>query len=131
VFTATAAQGLEFMHEVLHITSGLRLRGSSRLDPGRALSAPISIHGDYQDIMNARDAGWVMIIASSAQEVYDSIIMSYRIAEDQRVLLPVMVSYDGFLMSHTTEPVELYHEEYVRKFTPRNLSRYRLDPRNQ
>jgi len=128
VFTATAAQGLEFMHEVLHITSGLRLPVVMAV-PGRALSAPISIHGDYQDIMNARDAGWIMIIASSAQEVYDSIIMAYRIAEDQRVLLPVMVSYDGFLMSHTTEPVELYHEEYVRKFTPRNLSRYRLDPR--
>ncbi len=129
VFTATAAQGLEFMHEVLHIASGLRLPIVMAV-PGRALSAPISIHGDYQDIMNARDSGWIMLIASSAQEVYDSIIMAYRIAEDSRVLLPVMVSYDGFLMSHTTEPVEIYHEEYVRKFTPRNLSRYRLDPRS-
>jgi pyruvate ferredoxin oxidoreductase alpha subunit len=128
VFTATSAQGLEFMHEVLHITSGLRLPVVMAV-PGRALSAPISIHGDYQDLMNARDTGWIMMIASTAQEVYDSIIMAYRIAEDRRVLLPVMVSYDGFLMSHTTEPVELYHEEYVRRFTPRNLERYRLDPR--
>ncbi|ADN51309.1 pyruvate flavodoxin/ferredoxin oxidoreductase [Vulcanisaeta distributa] len=129
VFTATSAQGLEFMHEVLYITSGLRLPVVMAV-PGRALSAPISIHGDYQDIMSARDAGWIMLIASSAQEVYDSIIMAYRIAEDGRVLLPVMVAYDGFLMSHTTEPVEIYHEEYVRKFTPRNLNRYRLDPRS-
>ncbi|MFP3216805.1 MAG: ferredoxin oxidoreductase [Vulcanisaeta sp.] len=128
VFTATSAQGLEFMHEVLHITSGLRLPVVMAV-PGRALSAPISIHGDYQDLMNARDTGWIIMIASTAQEVYDSIIMAYRIAEDRRVLLPVMVSYDGFLMSHTTEPVELYHEEYVRRFTPRNLERYRLDPR--
>jgi pyruvate ferredoxin oxidoreductase alpha subunit len=128
VFTATAAQGLELMHEVLHIASGLRLPVVMAV-PGRALSAPISIHGDYQDIMNARDTGWVMFIASSAQEVYDSIIMAYRIAEDSRVLLPIMVSYDGFLMSHTTEPVEIYQEEYVRKFTPRNLNRHRLDPR--
>ncbi len=81
VFTATSAQGLEFMHEVLYITSGLRLPVVMAV-PGRALSAPISIHGDYQDIMSARDAGWIMLIASSAQEVYDSIIMAYRIAED-------------------------------------------------
>ena len=128
VFTATSSQGLEFMHEVLHITSGLRLPVVMAV-PGRALSAPISIHGDYQDLMNARDTGWIIMIASTAQEVYDSIIMAYRIAEDRRVLLPVMVSYDGFLMSHTTEPVELYHEEYVRRFTPRNLERHRLDPR--
>ncbi|MGC8606056.1 MAG: ferredoxin oxidoreductase [Vulcanisaeta sp.] len=128
VFTATSAQGLEFMHEVLHIASGLRLPIVMAV-PGRALSAPISIHGDYQDIMNARDSGWIMLIASTAQEVYDSIIMAYRIAEDNRVLVPVMVSYDGFLMSHTTEPVELYHEDYVRKFTPRNLNRLKLDPR--
>ncbi len=74
VFTATSAQGLEFMHEVLYITSGLRLPVVMAV-PGRALSAPISIHGDYQDIMSARDAGWIMLIASSAQEVYDSIIM--------------------------------------------------------
>ncbi|ADY00562.1 Pyruvate:ferredoxin oxidoreductase (POR), alpha subunit [Vulcanisaeta moutnovskia 768-28] len=128
VFTATSAQGLEFMHEVLHIASGLRLPIVMAV-PGRALSAPISIHGDYQDIMNAKDSGWIMLIASTAQEVYDSIIMAYRIAEDNRVLVPVMVSYDGFLMSHTTEPVELYHEDYVRKFTPRNLNRLKLDPR--
>ncbi len=128
VFTATSAQGLEFMHEVLYIASGLRLPIVMAV-PGRALSAPISIHGDYQDIMSARDSGWIVMIASSAQEVYDSIIMAYRIAEDSRVLLPVMVSYDGFLMSHTTEPVEIYHEDYVRKFTPRNLNRHRLDPR--
>ncbi|WP_069807663.1 transketolase C-terminal domain-containing protein [Vulcanisaeta thermophila] len=129
VFTATSSQGLELMHEILHITSGLRLP-VVMATPGRALSAPISIHGDYQDIMNARDTGWIIIIASTAQEVYDSIIMAYRIAEDSRVLLPVMVAYDGFLMSHTMEPVELYHEELVRRFTPRNRSRPRLDPRN-
>ena len=126
VFTATSAQGLEFMHEVLHITSGLRLPVVMAV-PGRALSAPISIHGDYQDLMNARDTGWIIMIASTAQEVYDSIIMAYRIAEDKRVLLPVAVAFDGFLMSHTTEPVELYHEEYVRKFAPKNLERPILD----
>ncbi len=67
------------------------------------------------------------MIASSAQEVYDSIIMAYRIAEDNRVLLPVMVSYDGFLMSHTTEPVELYDLELIRRFAPKRIDRPILD----
>ncbi|MEZ0248189.1 MAG: transketolase C-terminal domain-containing protein [Thermoproteus sp.] len=116
VFTATSSQGLELMHEVLHIASGLRLPVVMAV-PARALSAPISIHGDYGDVMNTRDTGWITYIASSAQEVYDTVIQAYRVAES--VLLPAMVSYDGFLMSHTTEPVELNDEEDVRRFLPR------------
>ncbi len=69
------------------------------------------------------------MIASSAQEVYDSIIMAYRIAEDGRVLLPVMVAYDGFLMSHTTEPVELYDLDVIRRFAPKKIDRPILDSR--
>ncbi len=113
VFTATSSQGLLYMFELLYIASGLRLPIVMGLAT-RAVSAPISIHGDYQDFAATRDSGWVIMIASSAQEVYDSIIMAYRIAEDNRVLLPVMVSYDGFLMSHTTEPVELYDADTIR-----------------
>ncbi|MFB6490335.1 MAG: ferredoxin oxidoreductase [Thermoproteus sp. AZ2] len=122
-FTATSSQGLELMHEVLHIASGLRLPIVMAV-PARALSAPISIHGDYSDVMNTRDTGWITLIAASAQEVYDSIIQAYRIAES--VLLPVMVAYDGFLMSHTTEAVELNDEEEVRKWLPRRLDRPNL-----
>lgn len=116
VFTATSSQGLELMHEVLHIASGMRLPVVMAV-PARAVSAPISIHGDYSDVMNARDAGWITLIASSAQEVYDSIIQAYKIAES--VLLPVMVAYDGFLMSHTVEAVELNGEDEVRRYLPR------------
>ncbi len=116
VFTATSSQGLELMHEVLHIASGLRLPIVMAV-PARALSAPISIHGDYSDVMNTRDTGWITYIAASAQEVYDTIIQAYKVAET--VLLPAMVAYDGFLMSHTTEPVELNDEEEVRRFLPR------------
>jgi pyruvate ferredoxin oxidoreductase, alpha subunit (EC 1.2.7.1) len=116
VFTATSSQGLELMHEVLHIASGLRLPVVMAV-PARAISAPISIHGDYSDVMNTRDTGWITYIASSAQEVYDTVIQAYKVAET--ALLPVMVSYDGFLMSHTTEPVELNDEEAVRRFLPR------------
>ncbi len=101
-FTATSSQGLELMHELLHIASGMRLPIVMSV-AARALSAPISIWGEYSDVMNARDTSWIIIIASSAQEVYDSIVQAYRIAET--VLLPVMVAYDGFMMSHTYEPV--------------------------
>ncbi len=126
VFTATSSQGLELAHEVLHIASGLRLPIVMAL-PTRAVSAPISIHNDYSDLMNARDTGWVIYIAASAQEVYDSLIQAYRVAES--IYLPVMVAYDGFLMSHTLEPVELNDEEDVRRFLPRRKIPHVLDPR--
>lgn len=126
VFTATSSQGLELAHEVLHIASGMRLPIVMAV-PTRAVSAPISIHNDYGDVMNARDVGWVIYIAASAQEVYDTVIQAYRLAE--RALLPVIVAYDGFLMSHTVEPVELNDEEEVRKFLPRTPRPYTLNPR--
>lgn len=72
-FTATSSQGLELMHEILHITSGLRLPVVMAV-PTRALSAPISIWNDHSDIMNARDAGWIIYFVSSAQEAYDTVI---------------------------------------------------------
>ncbi|MCX8137949.1 ferredoxin oxidoreductase [Pyrobaculum aerophilum] len=126
VFTATSSQGLELAHEVLHIASGMRLPIVMAV-PTRAVSAPISIHNDYGDVMNARDTGWVILIAASAQEVYDTVIQAYRLAES--VYLPVIVTYDGFLMSHTVEPVELNEEEEVRKFLPRVVRPYTLNPK--
>ena len=126
VFTATCSQGLELAHETLHIASGMRLPIVMAV-PARALSAPLSIHCDYGDVMNARDTGWAIYIAASAQEVYDTIIQAYRLAES--VYLPVMVAYDGFLMSHTMEPVELHDEAEVRKFVPRIRRPHTLDPR--
>ncbi len=126
VFTATSSQGLELAHEVLHIASGMRLPIVMAV-PTRAVSAPISIHNDYGDVMNARDTGWVILIAASAQEVYDTVIQAYRLAES--VYLPVIVAYDGFLMSHTVEPVELNEEEEVRKFLPRVVRPYTLNPK--
>lgn len=126
VFTATSSQGLELAHEVLHIASGMRLPIVMAV-PTRAVSAPISIHNDYGDVMNARDTGWVILIAASAQEVYDTVIQAYRLAES--VYLPVIVTYDGFLMSHTVEPVELNEEEEVRKFLPRVARPYTLNPK--
>ncbi|MFN7105800.1 MAG: ferredoxin oxidoreductase, partial [Pyrobaculum sp.] len=126
VFTATSSQGLALAYEVLHIASAMRMP-IVMATPARALSAPINIHNDYSDVMNMRDAGWVMYIASSAQEVYDTVIQGYRVAEG--VNLPVAVAYDGFLMSHTLEPVELNDEGEVAKFLPRAARPHVLDPR--
>jgi pyruvate ferredoxin oxidoreductase, alpha subunit (EC 1.2.7.1) len=95
--------------------------------PARAISAPISIHNDYGDVMNARDTGWIIYIAASAQEVYDTIILAYRVAESGN--FPAMVAYDGFLLSHTVEPVELNDEEEVRRFLPRPVRPYTLNPK--
>ena len=127
-FTATASQGLELMHEVLHIASGLRLPIVMTIAT-RALSAPISIWNDYSDLMNTRDTSWVTLIASTAQEVYDTVIQAFRIAEDPDVLLPVMVAYDGYIMSHTYEPVLVPEDNApILEYAPKNYNRLRLDP---
>ncbi|HEW63913.1 ferredoxin oxidoreductase [Fervidicoccus fontis] len=121
VFTATASQGLALMHEVLHITSGLRLPVVMSVAM-RALSAPISIFNDQSDIMNQRNTGWITIIASSAQEAYDSILQAYKIAENPKVLLPVMVSYDGYVLSHTIERVETVGKSVVEEYIPKKVT---------
>ena len=129
VFTATSSQGLEYMHEVLHIASGMRLP-LVMVIATRALSAPISIWNDYSDLMNVRDTSWITFIASTAQEVYDSIIEAYMVSEDPRILLPSIVAYDGFWMSHTYEPLYIPEDrEVVSKMLPRR-PRYTLDPDN-
>ncbi|RLG76083.1 MAG: ferredoxin oxidoreductase, partial [Thermoprotei archaeon] len=129
VFTATASQGLELMHEILHIASGSRLPIVMTIAT-RALSGPISIWCDYSDLMNTRDASWVALINSTAQEVYDTTIMAFKIAEDPRVLLPVMSAHDGYLMSHTVEAVDVAEDpEEIRRFVPKRRDRINiLDP---
>ncbi|MCI4436563.1 MAG: ferredoxin oxidoreductase [Ignisphaera sp.] len=131
VFTATSSQGLELMHEILHIASGLRLPIVMTI-AARALSAPISIWNDYSDLMSTRDTSWPTIIASSAQEVYDSVIQAYKIAENPSVLLPVMVAYDGFIMSHTYEPVYVAKDRsIILDYVPKGKPSWNvLDPDN-
>ena len=81
-FTATSSQGLALMHEVLYLTSGLRIPLVMAV-ANRALSAPINIHGDHSDMMGSRDSGWIQYYVESAQEAYDWVIQAYRIAEDE------------------------------------------------
>jgi len=128
-FTATSSQGLALMHEILHIASGMRLPIVMSI-ANRSLSAPISIWADQSDVMNARDAGWILFFASSAQEAYDQVILGYKICEHPDVLLPALVNYDGYILSHTVEPVVLEDDEEVRRFVPKNTQRLKLDVDN-
>ena len=113
--TATCANGLALMWEVLYIAASYRLPIVMPV-VNRALSGPINIHCDHSDSMGARDAGWIQLYSENCQEVYDNLIQAVRIGEDKNVLLPVMVCFDGFIISHGTERVELLEDEKVEKF---------------
>jgi pyruvate ferredoxin oxidoreductase alpha subunit len=128
-FTATASQGLALMSEMLYIASGLRLPIVMALAT-RTLSAPLTIWGDQSDIMSVRDAGWIVIFAENGQEAFDMTVQSFRMAEDERVLLPVMLCIDGFNLSHVIEPIEIMDQEEVSSFLPPYEAKYRLDPHN-
>ncbi len=100
VFTATASQGLAFMHEILFVAASLRLPIVAAVT-NRALSAPINVHPDHSDAMAQRDTGWIQLFSENAQEAYDNIIQAFKIAEHPEVKTPVMVGLDGFITSHT------------------------------
>jgi pyruvate ferredoxin oxidoreductase alpha subunit len=88
------------------------------INVSRGLSAPITLEPDHNDILSARDSGFVQIHAETCQEILDTILMAYRIAEDERVLLPVLINMDGFYLSFTREPVEIPDKDEVSKFLP-------------
>ena len=123
--TATSSQGLALMWEMLYIAAGLRLPIVMPM-VNRALSAPINIHCDHSDSMGTRDSGWTQIFSENAQEVYDNIIQAVRIAEHPDVLLPAMVTLDGFIISHAMEPVDVYDDEKVRSFVGPYKAKYSL-----
>jgi len=127
-FTATASQGLELMHEVLFVASAMRLPIVMAV-ANRALSAPISIWGDHSDVMAARDVGWIQIFVENGQEAVDNVICAFRIGEDRRVLLPVMIHLDGFALTHVIEPIELPDKKDVDQFLPPFKYPLPLDPK--
>ncbi|HEY5540955.1 MAG TPA: transketolase C-terminal domain-containing protein [Coriobacteriia bacterium] len=115
VMTATSSQGLAYMWEELHVASGLRLP-IVMANANRALSAPINIHCDHSDIMGARDTGWIIYFAETAQEAYDNTLMSVRVAEHPDVLLPVMSTLDGFITTHSIDRADVLSDEDAAKF---------------
>ncbi len=126
-FTATAGQGLELMHEVLYVAASMQLPVVMTV-ANRALSAPLSVWGDHSDAMAVRDTGWIQIFTESGQEVFDNVLCAFRIGEDKRVLLPVMVHLDGFHLSHMIEPILIPDKSDVDKFLPPNKYPLPLDP---
>jgi pyruvate ferredoxin oxidoreductase alpha subunit len=117
VFTATSSQGLLFGFELLYTIAGWRVP-LVLVNVSRGLAAPITLEPDHNDVLAARDCGFLQIHAETCQEVLDSILMAYRIGEDSRVLLPVIVNLDGFHLSFTREPVVIPEPEQIRAFLP-------------
>ena len=117
VFTATSSQGLLYGMEMLYTVAGWRAP-FVMVNVSRGLSAPITLEPDHNDILAARDSGFLQIHCSTCQEVLDSIILAYRMAEDERVRLPVIVNLDGFYLSFTREPVEVPNADQVGRFLP-------------
>jgi len=113
--TATASQGLLLMTEVLWNASGMRLP-IVLINGNRALGAPLSIHGDHNDIMSVRDCGWIQLFAKDAQEVYDFLICSFLISEHKQVRTPIMVCMDCFQTTHTMMNINIETDEKIKKF---------------
>jgi len=114
-FTATSGQGLFLMHEMLHYASGARVP-IVMANVNRAGAAPWSIWSDQTDSVSQRDTGWIQLYCEGNQEVLDTTIMAFKIAESIR--LPVMVVLDAFFLSHTSEPIDIPDMETVKKFLP-------------
>ncbi len=125
VMTGTSSQGLALMYEILPIASGLRLP-IIMCDVNRAISAPINIHCDHSDTMAARDFGWIQIFSENAQEAYDNLLQAVRIAEDPRVLLPTMVTTDGFIISHGMERMEMLEDAQVKEYVGEKKPAYSI-----
>lgn len=128
--TATSANGLSLMWEMIYIASSLRLPIVLSL-VNRAVSGPLNIHCDHSDAMGVRDSGWIMLFSENNQEAYDNTLMAHRIAEDEKVRLPLMICQDGFITSHSIENIELESDDEVKKFIGEyHPEHYLLDDKN-
>ncbi|BFH74563.1 transketolase C-terminal domain-containing protein [Sulfurisphaera javensis] len=117
VFTATASQGLLYMGEMIYWAGGQRVPIVAAVAT-RAIAEPWSIWDDHQDFLSKRDAIWIQMMAENVQEAYDLTIQAFRISEDERVILPVMMGFDGFILTHTMERVEVLEDYEVDSFLP-------------
>jgi len=117
-YTATTSQGLALMHEVLFNAAGMRLPIVMTV-ANRALSAPLNIWNDHQDSISERDSGWIQVYVEDNTEASDMTVQAYRIAENNRINVPMMICMDGYTLTHTYEPVELLDQELVDDFLPR------------
>ncbi len=128
-FTATSSHGLALMHELLHWSAAARTPVVMS-NINRAMGPPWSVWADHSDSMSQRDTGWIQIYTQNNQEVFDSVLMGFKLGEDQDVMLPVMVNEDAFFLSHTIEPVLIPDQEEIDNFLPPFDPEYRLDPKD-
>ena len=125
-YSATTSQGLALMFEVCFNAAGMRLPIIMSI-ANRAMGAPLSIWNDQQDSISLRDSGWLQFYAEDNQEATDLHYLAYRVAENPSVLLPAFVCFDGFILSHTYEPVDMLTQEEVDRFLPKFNPAERLD----
>ncbi len=128
-YTATSAQGLALMHEMLMWAARARLP-IVMTNVNRAMGPPWSVWADHQDTMAQKGTGWLQFFCENNQEVLDSILMAYKICEDEDVMLPGMIVEDAFILSHTREPVEIYDQEKVDEFLPPHNPDHKIDIEN-
>ncbi|MEA3559518.1 MAG: transketolase C-terminal domain-containing protein [Candidatus Thermoplasmatota archaeon] len=125
-FTATSSHGLALMHEVLMWAAGARTP-VVLVNVNRAMGPPWSVWADHQDAMAERDSGVIQFWCENNQEIFDTIPMAFKVAENKDILLPAMINQDAFFLSHTSEPVQLPDQEVVDEFLPPYHGKYRLD----
>ena len=123
--TATAANGLALMWEIVYIAASTRLPIVMNV-VNRALSGPINIHCDHSDSMGCRDSGWIQIYSENGQEAYENTIFAVKLGEHPKVRLPVMVCQDGFITSHSVEAVNFIHDSKVKKFVGEHKADFSL-----
>jgi pyruvate ferredoxin oxidoreductase alpha subunit len=128
-YTATSSQGLLLMAEVIFNIAGMRMPLVLTC-ANRAISAPINIWNDQQDVMTVRDSGWILQFAEDVQEAVDLHLMAYRLSEDHDIMLPVMVNMDGYILTHGLEVVDVPDKSLVDKFLPPYNPLYKLDTKN-
>ncbi|MHA1150253.1 MAG: pyruvate ferredoxin oxidoreductase [Promethearchaeota archaeon] len=116
-FTATSGQGIFYMHEMLHWAAGTRLPIVVAI-ASRGPAPPWNIWADFTDVCSQRDTGWMTSFCSSHQEIYDEILMSYKVCEDHDILLPKFIAYGGFILSHTSKPIIIEDQDAVDKYLP-------------
>jgi len=117
VYTATSSQGLLYMYEIVPIIPAMRLPIVMSLG-NRAISGPINIWNDHSDVMSVRDLGWISMFAANGQEAVDMTVQAFKIAEDHRVMLPVLCNLDGFQLTHVVEAIMMPDQDEVDKFLP-------------
>jgi len=116
-FTATSSHGLALMHEMLHWASAARLPIVMAV-VNRAMGPPWNIWADFSDSLSQRDTGWIQFYCADNQEIFDTIIQAYKLCEDKRVFMPAMVCFEGFILSHTSMPVQIPDQKDIDDFLP-------------